>query len=224
MHSYSCDCVQMSSISCFCFNSIFVIFCYSPFRFDNEIREDLYIGRLNCFLSKTAVIEYIDDLSETDNEQNKRSEEKQKTQPFPCVEVGFAPVLLSYEKNGERIFPRSPPRRIESSSSSFLRPFLSHSLPSSSFQPSHILLPSLFPSRDCACLAFSLVHQKGRERATKGGKVRRETTGRHDDDYGHGGGSWRVGTKRINTFALGLPRFQGRGISWCTRTFQMRPS
>lgn len=107
------------------------------------------------------VIEYIDDLSETDNEQNKRSEEKQKTQPFPCIEVGFAPVLLSYEKNGERIFPRSPPRRIESSSSSFLRSFLSHSL-----LPSLAHSPSLTVS--LARLRLSFFLPRAPERAGKG--------------------------------------------------------
>lgn len=93
-----------------------------------------------------------------DNEQNKRSEEKQKTQPFPCVGEGFVSVLLSCEKNGGRIFPRSPPRHAASLLSS--PPF-----------------PSLLP-RGCArvCPSFSRVYQKGRERATKGGEKLREGT------------------------------------------------
>lgn len=66
-------------------------------------------------------------------------------------------------------------------------------------EPSHsfpLLSPLPFPSllpRGCArvCPSFSRVYQKGRERATKGGEVRRETTaGRYDDDDdGHDGGS-----------------------------------
>lgn len=113
---------------------------------------------LNCFLSEAAGRNGISTIWETDNEQNKRSEEKQKSRPFPCIEEGFALVLLSCEKNGGRIFPRSPPRQVES-------------LPSSLRSVAAALRPS-----------SSRVRQKGRERATKGGKVRRETTaGRYDE-------------------------------------------
>lgn len=69
-------------------------------------------------------------------------------------------VLLSCEKNGGRIFPRSPPRRVESLLSFPLFRFPPRSLTA---------LPRVCPS-------FSREYQKGRERATKGGKVRRETT------------------------------------------------
>jgi len=143
--------------------------------------------RLNCFLSEAVGRNGISTIWETDNEQNKRSEEKQKTQPFPCIGEGFASVLLSCEKNGGRIFPRSPPRQVESPP----------------------LLPP-FP-RGCARVrpSSSRVRQKGRERATKGGKVRRETTaGRYDDDDDErGGGSCEWGRSRsilLHSSSLGL--------------------
>jgi len=72
----------------------------------------MHRSHLNCFLSEADGRNGISTIRETDNEQNKRSEEKQKTQLLPCVGEGFAPVLLSCEKNGGRIFPRSPPRRV----------------------------------------------------------------------------------------------------------------
>lgn len=98
-----------------------------------------------------------------------------RASPFLCVGEGFASVLLSCEKNGGRIFPRSPPRRAESLLSS------RHSSLSSS--------PRSHPRglRSCMCPSFSHVYQKGRERTTtKGwqsaernyGKARRRRTRR----------------------------------------------
>lgn len=113
-----------------------------------------------------------------------------RLRPFPCIEEGFASVLLSCEKNGGRIFPRSPPRQVESLSSP----------------------PSPVP-RGCARVrpSSSRVRQKGRERATKGGKVRRETTaGRYDDDDElHGWGVAASGDEADQYFCTQAPSGSG---------------
>lgn len=94
-------------------------------------------------------------------------------------------------------------------------------------EPSHSspLLSSLSllaPSRLRSCLSFFL--SRVPERATKGGKVRRETTaGRYDDyDDGHDGGSceWgRSGSILLHSSSLGF-----RAVTpWYSRTFLVFP-
>lgn len=150
--------------------------------------------RLNCFLLEADGRNGISTIRETDNEQNKRSEEKQKTQPLPCVRrgrvrAGVAVLREKWRANFPALAPSSG-RRVTP------------------------LLPSV-PSRlRSHCVPLSLARApERRERATKGGKVRERNYGRKAQRRRWTRWGWLlVGVKRINTFALKLPRVQGRGI------------
>lgn len=161
-------------------------------RFDNEkARRFMHRLRLNCFFSEAGERNGISTIWETDNEQNKRSEEKQKAQPFPCV--GFV------EKGSRRCC--CPARKMEGE-----------------FSPVRPLSPKLLFSLSvpfvCAYVRLFLRRRyrkggKARRRVAKyGEKLREGTTTTMDTQWGY----LRVGAKRINTFALKLPRVQGREI------------
>lgn len=184
-------------------NEIFATSHRRSIRFDDKKHEHSCTSRVLIVFSRKPpdVMEYRRSERRI---MSKTNEAKRNKRPSP---------FLASEKGSRRCC--CPARKMEGEFSR-ARPLVKSSHPP--------LLPP-FP-RGCTCVrpSSSHVRQKGRERATKGGKVRRETTaGRYDDDETRWGLAAEWGRSRsilLHSNSLGFRAV----VSWCSRTSRDRHS
>lgn len=185
-------------------NEIFATSHWRSIRFDDKKHEDSCTSRVLIVFSRKPpdIMEYRRSEKRI---MSKTNEARRNKRPSP---------FLASEKGSRRCC--CPARKMEGEFSR-ARPLVKSSHLLSSLRTLAAALVFVLLSLACARKGG-----KGRRRVVKcGEKLRREGT---TTTMKRGGDSCRVGTKPINTFALKLPRVQGRGIVvlsqlWDAETF-----